>query len=219
MDHQNWWFFWNFWNFYQFFLFLTIFIKINFIKLFLSPIDDEPLNLSKKSVTRESDISSSLSSPLLPSTKANTSVFSSIWSPASLVSQNEKSKEDSPYSSHKFRFNSSLYSDERNYLREHQEHNESEKRERDGKMDLETLKKNCTDIFLLQNNNNNNLTFNNNLHSSFDANEGFGLSEKFSKSRKSLPIIKPDSTHADFLVKEYRDERGKKERSFEVSSN
>ncbi len=159
-------------------------------------------------MTRESDISSSLSSPLLPSTKANTSVYSSIWSPASLVSQNEKSKEDSPYSSHKFRFNSSMYSDERNYLREHQEQQENEAR--DGKMDLEALKKNCTDIFLLQNNNNN-LTFNKNLHSSFD-----GLTEKF-KSRKSLPIIKPDSTHADFLIKEFRDERGKKERSFEVS--
>lgn len=182
--------------------------------------DDEPLNLSKKSVSRESDISSSLSSPLLPSTKSNTSVFSSIWSPASLVSQNEKSSlkeqiQDSIYSnsSHKFRINNSLYDEERHFMRENKEPLEYLKKE---KMDFETLKKNCTDIFLLQNNNNNSLTYN--LHSSFESSENFSLPEKFHKSRKSLPIIKPDSTaHSDFLIKEYRDEKGKKERSFEVS--
>lgn len=101
-------------------------------------------------------------------------------------------------------------------MRENKEPQDYVKRE-NSKMDFETLKKNCTDIFLLQNNNNS-LTYNNNLHSSYEANDSFSLPEKFHKSRKSLPIIKPDSTaHSDFLIKEYRDEKGKKERSFEVS--
>lgn len=160
----------------------------------------------------------------MPSSKANTSVFSSIWSPASLVSQNDKSIKDeipeSPRysnSSHKLRINNSIYDEnERIFMRENKEPQDYVKRE-NSKMDFETLKKNCTDIFLLQNNNNS-LTYNNNLHSSYEANDSFSLPEKFHKSRKSLPIIKPDSTaHSDFLIKEYRDEKGKKERSFEVS--
>lgn len=174
---------------------------------------DEPLNLSKKNSARDTDISSTLSSPLLPPTpKINPNLFSAIWSPASLVSQNEKSfgfKSDSVESSPttpKMKFN---FDNIRGL---------SIKRENSSHIDYGVLKKNCTDIFLMNNNNNNNLTFNNNLNSSFDGNDHQNVYERASKaSRKSLPLIKPDSTeHSDFIVREFRDERGKKERSFEV---
>lgn len=175
---------------------------------------DEPLNLSKKNLAPDTDISSSLSSPLLPPTpKINPNLFSAIWSPASLVSQNEKSfgyKCDSVESSPttpRMKFN---FDDIRGV---------SIKRENSPQIDYGVLKKNCTDIFLMNNNNNNNLTFNNNLNSTFNGNDSKNFHERAQKSsRKSLPLIKPDSTeHSDFVVREYRDERGKKERSFEVS--
>lgn len=171
---------------------------------------DEPLNLSKKNC-RETDISSSsLSSPLLPPTpKINPNLFSAIWSPASLVSQNEKSfgfrsesVESSP-TTPKMKFN---FDNVRGL---------SIKRENSSHIDYGVLKKNCTDIFLM--NNSNNLTFNNNLNSTFSGSDSLNILEKAPK-RKSLPFIKPDSTeHSDFIVREFRDERGKKERSFEVS--
>lgn len=93
------------------------------------------------------------------------------------------------------------------------------KRESSSQIDYGVLKKNCTDIFLMNNNNNNSLTFNNNLNSTFNGNDSMNVLERAPKaSRKSLPLIKPDSTeHSDFVIREYRDERGKKERSFEVS--
>lgn len=173
---------------------------------------DEPLNLSKKDlIHRDTDISSSLSMP--PTPKINSNLFSAIWSPASLVSQNEKSYaiksesiENSP-TTPKLKFN---FDNLRGL---------SLKREAPSSIDYETLKKNCTDMFLI-NNNNNNLSFNNNnLNTSFSGSDSSNILDKVPKtSRKSLPIIKPDSTeHSDFLVHEFRDERGKKERSFEVS--
>jgi hypothetical protein len=175
---------------------------------------DEPLNLSKKNIRRDTDISSSLLSPLLPPTsKINPNLFSAIWSPASLVGQNEKSfgfKSDSVESSPttpKMKFNFDNV------------HAMSIKRESSSQIDYGVLKKNCTDIFLMNNNNNNNsLTFNNNLNSTFNGNDSMNILDKVPKpSRRSLPLIKPDSTeHADFVIREYRDERGKKERSFEV---
>ena len=176
---------------------------------------DEPLNLSKKNYGRDTDISSTLSSPLLPPTpKINPNLFSAIWSPASLVSQNEKSfgfKSESVESSPttpKMKFN---FDNVRGL---------SIKRENSSQIDYGVLKKNCTDIFLM-NNNNNNLTFNNNLNSTFNGNDNSNVHERGPKvSRKSLPLIKPDSTeHSDFVVREFRDERGKRERSFEVCIN
>jgi hypothetical protein len=171
---------------------------------------DEPLNLSKK--PRDSDISSSHSLP--PTPKINPNLFSAIWSPASLVSQNEKSfgfKSESVESSPttpKMKFN---FDNIRGL---------SIKRENSSQIDYGVLKKNCTDIFLMNNNNNNNnsLTFNNNLNSTFNGNDNMNILDKVPKmSRKSLPLMKPDSTeHADFVIREFRDERGKKERSFEV---
>lgn len=171
---------------------------------------DEPLNLSKKNSVRSTDISSSLSSPLLPPTpKLNPNLFSAIWSPASLVSQNEKSfgfKSDSVESSPttpKMKFN---FDNVRGL---------SIKRESSSQIDYGVLKKNCTDIFLMNNNNNNNLAFNNNLNATFNGSENINLLDKAPKAaRRSLP----DSTeHSDFVIREFRDERGKKERSFEVS--
>lgn len=172
---------------------------------------DEPLNLSKKQC-RDTDISSTLSSPLLPPTpKLNSNLFSAIWSPASLVSQNEKSfgfKSESVESSPttpKTKFN---FDNVRGM---------SNKRESSSQIDYGVLKKNCTDIFLM-NNNNNSLTLNNNLNSTFNGSDSMNVLQRAPKtSRKSLPLIKPDSTeHSDFVIREYRDERGKKERSFEV---
>lgn len=60
---------------------------------------------------------------------------------------------------------------------------------------------------------------NNILSASFSGSDSSNILEKVPKiSRKSLPIIKPDSTeHSEYLVHEFRDERGKKERSFEVN--
>lgn len=170
---------------------------------------DEPLNLSKKSYGRDSDISSSLP----PTPKINPNLFSAIWSPASLVSQNDKSfnfksesLENSP-TTPKFRFNF-------DNIREM-----SMKRENTSQIDYGLMKKNCSDIFLMKNNNNNSQTFNQNLNSTFNGNDSMNILEKPPKiSRKSLPMIKPDSTeHSDFVIREFRDERGKKERSFEVS--
>lgn len=176
---------------------------------------DEPLNLSKKNFTRETDILSSLSSPLLspPTPRINSNLFSAIWSPASLVSQNDKSfgfKSESVESSPtapKMKFN---FDNIRGM---------SMKRESSSQIDYGVLKKNCTDIFLM-NNNNNSLTFNNNLNSTFNGSNSMNILEKAPKvTRKSLPLIKPDSTeHSDFVVREFRDERGKKERSFEVNN-
>ena len=172
---------------------------------------DEPLNLSKKNITRDTDISSSLSSPLLPPTpKINPNLFSAIWSPASLVGHNDKSfgfKSESVESSPttpKMKFNFDNI------------HGMSIKRE-SSQIDYGVLKKNCTDIFLM-NNNNNSLTFNNNLNSTFNGNDNMNILDKVPKgSRRSLPLIKADSTeHSDFVIREFRDERGKKERSFEV---
>jgi hypothetical protein len=170
---------------------------------------DEPLNLSKKDILRETDISSSFSLP--PTPKLNSNLFSAIWSPASLVSQNIKceSSENSPTTPNlKFNFDN---------LR-------GIKRESSApSVDYEMLKKNCTEMFLnnnnnSNNNNNNNLSFNN-LNSSFSGSDSSNLLDKVPKfSRKSLPIIKPDSTeHSEYFVREFRDEKGKKERSFEVS--
>jgi hypothetical protein len=167
---------------------------------------DEPLNLSKKNVSRDTDISSSLP----PTPKLNSNLFSAIWSPASLVGHNEKSfgfKSESVESSPttpkmKFNFDNIQAM--------------SIKRENTSQIDYGVLKKNCTDIFLM-NNNNNSLTYNNNLNSSFSGN-GHDILDKVPKvQRRSLPLIKPDSTeHSDFVIREFRDERGKKERSFEV---
>ena len=177
---------------------------------------DEPLNLSKKS--RDYDISSTLSSPLLPPTpKVNNNMFSAIWSPVSLVSQNEKSVkseplDDSPITT-KLKFN---FEDTKNFSRQFTE-SHFVKRESQQVDWNETLKKNCTELFLLNNNNNNNnsLTFNNNLHSSFESNDSFTLTEQQTKSSTKTT---PDSTaHSDFVVREFRDAKGKKERSFEVS--
>ncbi|KAG5678675.1 hypothetical protein PVAND_008326 [Polypedilum vanderplanki] len=175
---------------------------------------DEPLNLSKKDmVKRETDISS----PLPPTPKLSTNLFSAIWSPASLVSQTERSfsamksensVENSP-TTPKMKFNF-------DNLREM-----ALKRDASA-VDYEMLKKNCTDMFLLNNNNNNNNSnYNNNniLNSSFSGSDSSNINilDKVPKiSRKSLPIIKPDSTeHTEYLVREIRDERGRKERSFE----
>lgn len=165
---------------------------------------DEPIDLSKK------DHQNLISSSLPPHTpKLNASMFSSIWSPASLVSQNDhnrnESAENSPTTTPKFKFN---FDNIRAM---------SMKREQKGSIDYEVLKKNCTEMFLI--NNNNNLTMNNkNLNASFSGSDSSNILEKVPKmSRKSLPIIKPDSTeHSEYLVHEFRDERGKKERSFEV---
>lgn len=166
---------------------------------------DEPLNLSKKNP----EILSTHSLP--PTPKINPNLFSAIWSPASLVSQNEKSfgfKSDSVESSPttpKMKFN---FDNVRGL---------SIKRESSSQIDYGVLKKNCTDIFLMNNNNNNNnLSYNHNLNSTFSGNENI-LDKAPKTSRKSLPLIKPDSTeHSDFVIREFRDERGKKERSFEV---
>lgn len=174
---------------------------------------DEPIDLSKKDYQQQETISSSL--PLTP--KLNSSVFSSIWSPVSFVSQTEKSfgiKSESPQNSPtipKLKFN---FDNIRSM---------SVKKEmQPSQFNYEVLKKNCTNMFLINNNNNNNnnLTFNNNLNASFSGGDTLNILDKSPKIlRKSLPIIKPDSTeHSEFLVHEYRDERGKKERSFEVSS-
>ena len=176
---------------------------------------DEPLNLSTKdNIHRETDITSTHHTP-----KINPNLFSAIWSPASLVSQNEKSfgiknensMENSP-TTPKLKFN---FDNIRGL---------SIKRETQ-QVDYDILKKNCTDMLLINNNNNNNslsyINNNLNLNSSFSGSDSSNiLLDKVPKvSRKSLPIIKPDSTaeHSDFLVREFRDERGKKERSFEVS--
>ncbi|CAO1318916.1 unnamed protein product [Diamesa hyperborea] len=175
---------------------------------------DEPLNLSKKS--RDYDISSTLSSPLLPPTpKVNNNMFSAIWSPVSLVSQNEKSVkseplDDSPITT-KLKFN---FEDTNNFSRQFTD-SHFVKRESQQVDWNETLKKNCTELFLLNNNNNNNnnnsLTFNNNLHSSFESNDSFT-----EQQTKSSTKTTPDSTaHSDFVVREFRDAKGKKERSFE----
>lgn len=180
---------------------------------------DEPLNLSKKSSSRDYDISSTLSSPLLPPTpKVNNNMFSAIWSPVSLVSQNEKSVkseplDDSPITT-KLKFN---FDDTKNFSRQFTD-SHFVKRESQQVDWNETLKKNCTELFLLNNNNNNNsLTFNNNLHSSFESNDSFTLNEQQTKSSTKTT---PDSTaHSDFVVREFRDAKGKKERSFEVSFN
>jgi hypothetical protein len=183
---------------------------------------DEPLNLSKKDMIKKEETDIFISSSSLPPTtpKLNTSLFSAIWSPASLVSQNEKSFggygtksesiENSP-TTPKMKFNF-------DNLREI-----ALKREASSSVDYAILKKNCTDMFLL-NNNNNSISYNNNniLNSSFSGSDSSNINilDKVPKiSRKSLPlpIIKPDSTeHADYLVRETRDERGRKERSFEV---
>lgn len=170
---------------------------------------DEPMDLSKKEYHHQEPITSSL--PLTP--KLNTSLFSSIWSPASLVSQTEKSfgmksesAENSP-TTPKLKFNfDNIRSMSVN------------KDIQPAQYSYDVLKKNCTDMFLI-NNNNNNLTFNHNLNASFSGGDTSNILEKSPKiSRKSLPIIKPDSTeHSEYLVHEYRDERGKKERTFEVS--
>ena len=187
---------------------------------------DEPLNLSKKST---------LSSPLLPPTpKVNSSnnnnnnMFSAIWSPVSLVSQNEKSVKSEPLDNSpittKLKFN---FDDTKNFSRQFTE-SHLIKRECQQVDWNETLKKNCTELFLLNNNNNNSnnnnnnsnnnnnnnnnsLTFNNNnLHSSFES-----IDEQQTKS--SIKTT-PDSTaHSDFVVREFRDAKGKKERSFEVN--
>lgn len=171
---------------------------------------DEPLNLSKKNFGRDTDISSTLSSPLLPPTpKINSNLFSAIWSPASLVSQNEKSfgfKSESVESSPttpRMKFN---FDNIRGL---------SIKRENSSQIDYGVLKKNCTDIFLMNNNNNNSSTFNNNLNSTFNGSDSINILDNAPKtSRRSLP----DSTeHSDFVIREFRDERGKKERSFEVN--
>ncbi|CAO1353903.1 unnamed protein product [Diamesa serratosioi] len=189
---------------------------------------EEPLNLSKKSSTRDYNISSTLSSPLLPPTPKvnnnnnnnnNNNMFSPIWSPVSLVSQNEKSVkseplDDSPITS-KLKFN---FEDTKNFSRQFTD-SHFVKRESQQVDWNETLKKNCTELFLLNNNNNNinnnnnSLTFNNNnLHSSFESNDSFTLTEQQNKSTKTTP----DSTaHSDFVVREFRDAKGKKERSFE----
>lgn len=180
---------------------------------------EEPLNLSKKSSSRDYDISSTLSSPLLPPTpKVNNNMFSAIWSPVSLVSQNEKSVkseplDDSPITT-KLKFN---FDDTKNFSRQFTD-SHFVKRESQQVDWNETLKKNCTELFLLNNNNNNNsLTFNNNLHSSFESNDSFTLNEQQTKSSTKTT---PDSTaHSDFVVREFRDAKGKKERSFEVSFN
>lgn len=172
---------------------------------------DEPIDLSKKDYQQQDSITSSL--PLTP--KLSSNLFSSIWSPASLVSQTERSFgmksesiENSP-TTPKLKFN---FENIRSM---------SVKKElQPTEFNYEVLKKNCTDMFLI-NNNNNNLTFNNNnLNASFSGGDTSNLLEKTPKiSRKSLPIIKPDSTeHSEYLVHEFRDERGKKERSFEVST-
>jgi len=183
---------------------------------------DEPLNLSKKcnKSNRDCDISSTHShGDVLPQTPKhlNANLFSAIWSPASLVSHhNEKSfgiKSESIESSPstpvlKFNF-------------ENIRNSSSIKSESGSEqMDFENLKKNCSNLLMMSNNNNNNLAYNNNniINSSFNASSE--TSEKVAKpSRRSLPIIKPDSTeNKDFFVREFRDERsGKKERSFEVS--
>lgn len=170
---------------------------------------DEPLNLSKKHCERDTNISSSHMSPLLPPTpKINPNLFSGIWSPASLVSQNEKSfgfKSESECSptTPKMKFN---FENVRGL---------SIKHENSPQIDYDVLKKNCTDIFLM-NNNNNNHTLNHNLNATFHGSDSLSKAPKM--SRKSLPLVKPDSTeHSDFVVREFRDERGKKERSFEVS--
>lgn len=178
---------------------------------------DEPIDLSKKDYHHHHHRhpeSNYISSSLPPTPKLNTSIFSSIWSPASLVSQNEKSfgnrnesAENSPTTpKHKFNFDNIRAM--------------SMKREPKS-IDYEVLKKNCTEMFLINNNNNNNnlMMNNNNLNASFSGSDSSNILDKVPKiSRKSLPIIKPDSTeHSEYLVHEFRDERGKKERSFEVN--
>lgn len=161
---------------------------------------DEPIDLSRKDQTNENN---SISSSLPPTPKINANIFSSIWSPASLVSQSEKSYENRSEASpaHKLKFN---FDDIRAL---------SIKRESKPLIDYDVLQKNCTEMFLL---NNNNLALNNNnLSASFSGNDSSNIIEKAPKTmRKSLPIIKPDST--EYLVHEFRDERGRKERSFEV---
>jgi hypothetical protein len=164
---------------------------------------DEPLNLSKKD-QRETDISSS---SLPPTPRLNSNLFSAIWSPASLVSNagfKSESVESSP-TTPKLKFN---FENIRGL---------SVKRENSNSCDysnsMHARKK--TEIFMM--NNNNLTTFNNNLNSTYHGSENLG--EKALKiMRKSLPLVKPDSTeHSDYVVHEFRDERGKKERTFEVS--
>lgn len=158
---------------------------------------DEPLNLSKKD-QRETDISSS---SLPPTPRINSNLFSAIWSPASLVSNagfKSESVESSP-TTPKLKFNF--------------ENIRGLSVKRENSCDYSQARKK-SDIFMM--NNNNLSTFNNNLNSTYHGNENLG--EKALKiMRKSLPLVKPDSTeHSDYVVHEFRDERGKKERSFEV---
>lgn len=166
-------------------------------------IDDQPLNLSKKDHHRHRhEISSSSLTP-----KINSNLFSAIWSPASLVSSagggfKSESVESSP-TTPKLKFN---FENIRGL---------SVKRENSSSCDYTSSMRKKSEHYM--NNNNNLLTFNNNLNlnSTF---HGIENGEKPLKvARKSLPLVKPDSTeHSDYVVHEYRDERGKKERSFEV---
>lgn len=110
---------------------------------------DEPIDLSIKDHHHHHHLESKfILSSLPPTPKLNTNIFSSIWSPASLVSQNEKSfgnrnesAENSPTTpKHKFNFDNIRAM--------------SMKREAKS-IDYEVLKKNCTEMFLINNNNNN----------------------------------------------------------------
>ena len=114
----------------------------------------------------------------------------SIWSPVSYVNENEKKP--------------LLFKIEQHFVKR-EEDSESEKFQQSSEYD--TFKKSFTDILRFNNNNNNNtLSVNNNVSAHFESS---GIAEKVLKSRK------PDSTRNDFQVL-YRDEKGKKERSFEV---
>lgn len=176
-------------------------------------IDEQPLNLSKKDHhhhhhhQRETDISSSSLPPMTP--KINSNLFSAIWSPASLVSSagfKSESVESSP-TTPKLKFN---FENIRGL---------SVKRENSSQCDYATSMRKKSDIFM---NNNNLLTFNNNLNlnATFNGIENVTSEKSLKVARKSLPMVKPDSTeHSDYVVHEYRDERGKKERTFEVKYN
>lgn len=182
--------------------------------------DDQPLNLSKKDhhrhqhvIQRETDI---ISSSLTP--RINSNLFSAIWSPASLVSsasgfKSSESVESSP-TTPKLQFN---FENVRGLSVKRENMSSSPSCDFAGSM------KRKPELYM-NNNNNNLLTFNNNLNlnSTFHGIENVSMSSesKIKVQRKSLPSMKPDSTeHSDYVVHEYRDERGKKERSFEVREN
>lgn len=117
-----------------------------------------------------------------------------IWSPASYVNENEKKP--------------ILFKIEEHFVKR-EDDSESEKLQQISEYD--TFKKSFTDILRFNNNNNNSNNNNNTLsvNKNVPANfESSGVADKVLKSRK------PDSS--DFQVFEYRDEKGKKERSFEV---